>query len=339
MHCPIPTPWTCIKTCQNCSLDTKAMKKIDRIYLLDNILKERRTPIDIEQLKERLECSQATVYRIIATMRDEMNAPIVSNERGVYYDRDAQFDLPGIRLNAEETQGLLMAAQLLEDLQSDSLQKPMQRILANIDKVLQQKGIQNRRLIQIIPALSRKPVAQVFQTVMTALQTEKKINLTYQARLSKTTTQRLVSPQRLTSYKNAWYLDAWCHLREGIRLFALEQIQAISPDIEQAQKVPIDELRAHYAESYGIFSGQMKHLAAIKINTDLAPWTLFEHWHSKQKIERIDDSHILMQIPYNDDKELIADVMRLGTAAEVIKPKSLRVQFQQQLIHIMNKYS
>jgi len=314
------------------------MKKIERIYLLDNILKERRTPIGIEHLIERLECSQATVYRIIATLRDEFNAPILSDERGVYYDRSSQFDLPGIRLNAEETQGLLMAAQLLEDLQSESLQKPMQRILQNIDKVLQQKGIANRRLIQIIPALSRKPNPVVFQTVMSALQSEKKLNISYQTRTQHNTTQRLVSPQRLTSYKNAWYLDAWCHLREDIRLFALEQIQTVEIDTERAQKVSDNELRAHYAESYGIFSGPAKQLAEIKINTDLAPWTLFEHWHSKQKIERIDDSHIMMQIPYNDDKELIADVMRLGSAAEFIAPESLRTHFQQQLVHIINKY-
>ncbi|TDR22594.1 helix-turn-helix transcriptional regulator [Marinicella litoralis] len=314
------------------------MKKIDRIYLLDKILKERRTAVAIDTLKERLECSQATVYRIIATLRDEFNAPIETDENGVYYDRSAQFDLPGIRLNAEETQGLLMAAQLLEDLQSESLQKPMQRILDNIDKVLEQKGIQNRRMIQIIPALSRKPDPNVFQKAMTALQNEKKLNISYQTRNNKNTTQRLVSPQRLTSYKNAWYLDAWCHLRNGIRLFALEQIQSIENDIERAHKVPAEDLRAHYAESYGIFSGQVKHQAAIKINTEQAPWTVFEHWHSKQKMQRLNDTHMMLHIPYNDERELIADVMRLGTAAEITAPESLRLQFQQQLAQIMNQY-
>ncbi|WP_223789252.1 helix-turn-helix transcriptional regulator [Marinicella meishanensis] len=314
------------------------MKKIDRIYLLDKILKERRTPVAIEHLMERLECSQATVYRVIATLRDEFNAPIESSEQGVFYDRQAAFDLPGIRLNAEETQGLLMAAQLLEDLQSDSLQKPMQRILHNIDRVLQQKGIQNRRLIQIIPALSRKPNPGVFQTVMSALQTEKKLQLTYQTREQAETTDRLVSPLRLTSYKNAWYLDAWCHLRDDIRLFALEQIQAASIDIEAAKTVSTATLKAHYADSYGIFSGAMKDTAVIRINTQQAPWTQFEHWHSKQRIERLDAAHMLLHVPYNDERELLADVMRLGTAAEIMAPHSLRTQFHQQLQRIMRQY-
>jgi len=286
-----------------------------------------------------LECSQATVYRIIATLRDEFNAPIESDENGVFYDRSSQFDLPGIRLNAEETQGLLMAAQLLEDLQSESLQKPMQRILENIDKVLQQKGINNRRLIQIIPALSRKPDPSIFQTVMTALQTEKKLNITYLTRSSEQSTQRLISPQRLTSYKNAWYLDAWCHLREDLRLFALEQIQNIQVDIERTRKIPNDQLRAHYADSYGIFSGSMKSTAVIKIDKKLAPWTVFEHWHSKQNIEHLDDNNMLLSIPYNDERELIADVMRLGVAAKIIKPISLQQQFQRQLAQILENYN
>jgi proteasome accessory factor C len=314
------------------------MKKTERIYLLDSILKERRTPVKIEHLIDRLECSQATVYRTIASLRDEYNAPIFSDEFGVYYDRHAQFDLPGIKLNAEETKGMLMAAQLLEDLQSESLQKPLQRILNGIDKVLQQKGINNRRLIQIIPALSRKPDPSIFQHVMSALQQEKKLNISYQNRNSDEQTKRLVSPQRLTSYKNAWYLDAWCHMREGIRLFALEQIQQASVDIERAKKISTEQLRAHYADSYGIFSGEMKQQAEIQINTELAPWTVYEHWHSKQQIKRLNDNHILLTIPYNDDRELIADVMRLGVAAQILKPSNLRNKFKQQLESILTHY-
>jgi len=314
------------------------MKKLDRIYLLDNILKERRTPISVAALKERLECSQATVYRVIATLRDEFNAPIISDEHGVAYDRDARFDLPGIRLNAEETQGLLMAAQLLEDLQSDTLQQPMQRILGSIDKVLQQKGISNRRMIQIIPALSRKPDPGVFQQVMGGLQQQKKLHIRYQNRQQQNSTERLVSPIRLTSYRNAWYLDAWCHLRHDIRLFALEQIQDIRADIEQAKEISAAQLREHYADSYGIFSGQMKHTATIRINTRLAPWTVFEHWHSKQRMEWLDDTHMLLHIPYNDNRELIADVMRLGAAAEITAPPALRQQFRDQLSDIRSLY-
>ena len=29
--------------------------------------------------------------------------------------------------------------------------------------------------------------------------------------------EREISPQRLVHYRDNWYLDAWCHLREGLR--------------------------------------------------------------------------------------------------------------------------
>ena len=76
----------------------------------------------------------------------------------------------------------------------------------------------------------------------------------------------------------------------------------------------------------------------IKIDKQLAPWTVFEHWHSKQSIEHLDDQFMLLSVPYNDDRELIADVMRLGHAAKIMQPESLQQQFQQQLVRILDNY-
>ena len=37
-------------------------------------------------------------------------------------------------------------------------------------------------------------------------------------------TEREVSPQRLVHYRDNWYLDAWCHLREDVRSFSIDAI-------------------------------------------------------------------------------------------------------------------
>ena len=46
------------------------MSKVERLYHLHNILSQRRTPISRQDLMERLECSQATLYRLVAELRD-----------------------------------------------------------------------------------------------------------------------------------------------------------------------------------------------------------------------------------------------------------------------------
>ena len=49
-------------------------------------------------------------------------------------------------------------------------------------------------------------------------------DITYHGRRRDQVSERVVSPQRLTQYRNSWYLDAWCHQANGLRSFALERI-------------------------------------------------------------------------------------------------------------------
>ena len=52
------------------------LDKFDRIFQLHSILANRRTPLDVESLMARLECSRATLFRIIGSMRDHLGAPV-----------------------------------------------------------------------------------------------------------------------------------------------------------------------------------------------------------------------------------------------------------------------
>ena len=84
------------------------MSKVERLYHLHNILSQRRTPISRQDLMERLECSQATFYRLIAELRDYLGAPLEqdADNHGFYYDRsyDQPFELPGIWISPQELQ-------------------------------------------------------------------------------------------------------------------------------------------------------------------------------------------------------------------------------------------
>jgi predicted DNA-binding transcriptional regulator YafY len=53
------------------------MDKFDRIFQLHAILSARRTLVPLEDLMARLECSRATLYRAVNTLKDQLNAPIV----------------------------------------------------------------------------------------------------------------------------------------------------------------------------------------------------------------------------------------------------------------------
>src|SRR6266566_2687160 len=68
------------------------MDKFDRIFRLHAILASRRTPISLDELKRKLDCSKATVHRTINALKDYLAAPIVfdSERQGYRYTADAK---------------------------------------------------------------------------------------------------------------------------------------------------------------------------------------------------------------------------------------------------------
>lgn len=309
-----------------------------RLEQLDQILQARRSPISVEQLMDQLNCSKATVYRRINELKTDYQAPILQDdEHRYYYDKQANFALPGIRFTAEEAQGLLMAADILTKLQGDNLSAPIARITQAISDLLADEGITNQKLIQFIPTLVRKPQPAIFLTVLTALQKNKKIQLHYRSRRGQHS-ERLVSPQHLSYYKNNWYLDAWCHRQDGLRLFALELIEYATVDPEKAYVHDKQQLREHYANSYGLFAGDAKHKARIRIDLDKAPWVENQIWHSQQKVIRHDDHAVVIEIPYHHSAELLSDILQLGSAADIIAPKKLRQEIRQELRDTLQHY-
>ncbi|HFC30779.1 MAG TPA: YafY family transcriptional regulator [Oceanospirillales bacterium] len=302
------------------------MKKQDRIYLLDQMLKAARVPISIENIKERLQCSTATVYRIIADLRDGYGAPIETDEltNGIFYSKQGVFELPGLRLQADEIEALLMASHLLEDIQKGLLKEPLSRLLDNISMLLTEHGIKDKRNIQIIYALFRKANKEIFSQVFTALQENKRVEIKYEARSTNEVSVRVISPLKLTNYKNAWYLDSWCHLRNAIRSFALEQIISCQQLGEECVAISHDKLKEHFSSSYGIFSGKATKIARIKVSKKISKWVAKEQWHSKQRLTSLKDGSIFLEIPYDNDIELLMDILRYGENIEVLSPDSLR---------------
>lgn len=53
-----------------------------------------------------------------------------------------------------------------------------------------------------------------FQIVAGAVLQRKRLTIQYYNRDRSQTSEREISPQRLTHYRDNWYLDAWCHQKK-----------------------------------------------------------------------------------------------------------------------------
>jgi len=307
------------------------MSKVERLYHLHNILNQRRTPISRQDLMERLECSQATLYRLVGELRDFLGAPIEqdADTRGFYYDRsyDQAFDLPGIWISPAELQALLTARQVLSNVQAGLLEGELESLQARISALLRQKGIEaesGESRIHLQHVAGRAVPARMFQDVLGTLIGRQRLHIRYHGRRRDQVSERTVSPQRLTQYRNSWYLDAWCHQAEGLRSFALERIRQQQVVDEPAREVSDLELSAHFDRSYGIFSGPGEHTAELRFTPEMSRWVAEEIWHADQQGAFDEQGCWRLKVPFSSARELVMDILRYGADVEVIAPDFLR---------------
>lgn len=308
------------------------MDRYERTLALHRILKSARYPVSLQRLMDELGCSRATLYRDIAFLRDALGAPVESEGEGGfrYNEKDAErFELPGLWLNSDELHALLATHQLLDRTGSGVLSSALAPLRGRIESLLAQQAGGKRwpvERVRVIGSYVRQRDEIAFRVVASAVLERKRLAFDYLARSTNERTHRTVSPQRLTHYRDNWYLDAWDHDREALRSFSVDRIQHARVQDEAARDLPDAELDQHLASSYGIFSGAPKANATILFSAKAARWVADEHWHSKQEGRFLPDGRYQLKIPYSNAKELLMDVLRYGADAEIVEPESLRQQ-------------
>ncbi|PIW44861.1 MAG: transcriptional regulator [Zetaproteobacteria bacterium CG12_big_fil_rev_8_21_14_0_65_54_13] len=305
------------------------MDKFDRIQQLHRILVSHRYPVSTTDLCRQLECSRATLNRSIDYMITMLAAPIVNSRgKGYFYDPHIAFELPGLWFTAEELYSLLSMRKLLDESGPGVLQQVMAPVQKRIERLLERNGrggSTEMARIRILSMMPRSCSLPYFSRVSTAVLERKRLSFSYAGRGDNQQSQREVSPQRLTHYRDNWYLDAFCHLRNGLRTFSLECMAGVYvQETLAAMDVDEVELNLQLGSAYGIFAGVADKVAVLRFAPQRARWVADEAWHPQQESRWLEDGSYELHIPYANATELVMDTCRHGPEVEVIEPQSLR---------------
>ena len=322
------------------------MDKFDRIFELHGILKDRHTPISRGDLARRLECTESTIYRLIALLRDRLGAPVeYDREReGYLYVRRSDgrtFELPGLWFTAAELQSLVVLQLLLQSLGSGLLATHLAPIGKRINELIRHHRLNLGEVGERIRPLSlaARPMGAAFQAAASATLQRRRLRIQYHSRSKDELTERTVSPQRIVHYRDNWYLDAWDHLRDALRSFAVDRIRSAVELPEAAFEPPAAQLKEHYASAYGIFAGKANKTAVLRFSPARARWVADERWHPEQSGQFLTDGRYELLFPYRDPRELIMDILRHGQEVEVVSPESLRAEVKAALEGALRQYA
>ena len=322
------------------------MDRTERFYMIDQLLQQRRST-SMKLLLSELEVSKSTVKRDLTYMRDRLYAPIVwdSRFRGYRYEEPKpgfpRFSLPGLWFNSSELHALLTMEHLLEHLQPGFLTSHIDPLRNRVRRLLE-KGDHSVaelvRRIRIVPGTNPQVDSAIFQTVSDAVLGRLQIYACYLNRGTNQSVTRYISPQRLVYYNEIWYLDGWCHLREGLRTFRLSNLTAVA--ITDLNAIDIDDevLDSELKAGFGIFVGGETRQAVLRFDAHVSRWVMQETWHSNQTSELDEKGRLVLTIPYSNDPELAMRILQYGAAAEVLEPADLRDKIAAKLLHASALY-
>lgn len=320
------------------------MDKLDRIQALHRIFKSHKRPVSIGKIAEHLQCSEKNAKRIIEDLRDRFFAPIEYDikSKGWHYD-NAQpdpYELPGLWLTSQEIEGFALILHLLNSLRADTFSANLKPIEKHIEKLLASRGVDPKVFSQHIKLIHRGDLNTNFDNLVKAadaINSQQCLEIRYQD-YSGRKTQRMISPLTLVYYSENWYLDAWCFKRKALRSFQLPRVLNATIVKEKPYKVDSAQREEHFASSYGIFAGKAKHTAKIYFSPTVAQEIVAREWHPAQTVVQGEDGSVILNVPYNDDRELMRDILKYGHNAEVLKPAALRNKLHNAVRGMMELY-
>ncbi len=302
------------------------MTKTARVYKIEMLIRNRGH-VSFQALLDELEVSPATLKRDLEYLKDQLGAPIeydrfLNGYRFGQEYRGQKHELPGLWFSERELYSLLMAHQLLSELDSEGvISRHLQPLLDRIHQMLGTGEADAKALlkrVKIIGSAKRPVSSQFFELIGEALLKRKRIHMRYLTRGRGAVGERDVSPQRLVHYRNTWYVDAWCHTREKLLRFALDAIEDAEPLDTRARDVALKQVEAEMDGGYGIYAGARPKWVTLAFSPQAAQWVSHEEWHPDQRGKWLDDGRFQLEVPYTDPTELAMDILRNADEVSIV---------------------
>jgi predicted DNA-binding transcriptional regulator YafY len=184
------------------------------------------------EIAERLETDARTVRRDI-TILQEWGIPVIG-ERGRYgaYRLMPGFKLPPLMFTEDEVAALVVGLMATQQIGIAQAMPAVEGALAKIERVLpatlrgRMQALKGTLSFEA-PMPSSAPLPGIVVTLGQAVAARYCVWMRYRSEGNKEETERQFAPYGIAYHAERWYTAGYCYLRQDIRLFRLDRIDAI----------------------------------------------------------------------------------------------------------------
>jgi proteasome accessory factor C len=250
----------------------------------------------------------------VELMAPEPYCPIdLSYEGGEIVISQAESIARPLRLAADEASALLVALRMLAEVPADG--SAVARLIAKIESAAGASAAASAQInIQIdvpnAPGMSAKITA--------ALAAGRRVHLRHYNPQKDVVTERDVDPMRLLVVEGRSYLEGWCRLAEGVRLFRLDRVLDLTV-LDEPAAVP------ESAEPVDIEQGLFRPSESDeRVELELAPGARWvAEYYPCESVTELDEGRLSVVLRTPDTRLVRRLALRLGEEARVVSPAAL----------------
>ncbi len=299
-----------------------------RVMWIDREIRAGRYP-NTESLEILLKVDERTIRRDIKFMRERLEAPLgFDRRRNGYYYTEPTYRLPYFQLREGELLAIFVADQLLRQFHGTPFEADIDRTLKKLAEMLPDE--MSIRLDSIADFLSVLPVAktkynhETFHALTSAALGRRRLEIKYWAASRNEVTKRQFDPYEITLVDDGWYAIGHCHLRNDIRMFAIQRIKRVRETDKSFERPAGFSAERYLRGSFRAMRGEGDYRVVLRFKPDAARRMREKKWHATQVLKREPDGSLIARLQLTSLIEVKRWIMWWGTDCEVIEPEELR---------------
>jgi predicted DNA-binding transcriptional regulator YafY len=315
--------------------DSRTLPRGDQLTRQWRLLQmiDRPQGVTVDGAARELSCTVRTIWRDLDVLQ-QAGFPLYTERaadgnRGVWRVTDEFKRALPLKLTLGELVALLMSRDLLAPLGVSVLGPEVGSAFEKVQSTLSRDALSligqmgDRLGVRAAGAKLQTPAAEHVPKIHQALVERRTLRTRYYSASRDSEDTRDIDPYHLTLHNGGLYLVAHCHLRDALRIFAVERMRTVELGRRRFE-VPRDfDAEKYLAGAWGMLRGELVTVRVVFARA-LAPYIRERLWHPSQKLRNLPDRRVEMTLRVADTLEVRRWILGYGAQVEVVQPSSLR---------------
>jgi len=280
----------------------------------------------IKELTEKFEVDIRTIYRDMTALGTDLKVPVY-NEKKRWKIMDSHF-LPPIRFTLPEALNIFLTARLMLNYShryDPNVDATFTKLSAVLPPALAEQVRKTMNWMQKLP--KNESHLRILATVAEAWVSQRQLKITYRPLIARKAMERVIEPYYIepAAPGHASYVIGYCHLKDSIRTFKIERIEAAELTSEPYVIPPDFDANEFLGSSWGIVVEEEVKTIRLRIEDPEIMRIMGETvWHPSQALEKQEDDSVIMTLNVTDTYELLSWILGWGDKLEVLEPPEIR---------------